>query len=152
MAMHGGKRKGSGRKRWAETDKPTSNAQMELRAEINNRLRRKAYREADKIANALLSAGLGVSHFFKRLKDGRFERVTDEAEIERLLNNEQPGGYHIFTRDPNVGAINELLNRAVGKAKETVEMDVTLNAEEEMVEILRMRRKRWGYDEPKVDA
>ncbi len=62
----------------------------------------------------------------KKVRGGRFARVTDVFEIEELLNSEEEEGedyYVIFAQDPNPKALEDLMSRVFGKSKETVELE-----------------------------
>jgi len=62
----------------------------------------------------------------KKVRGGRFVRVTDEFEVEELLNSKEIEGkdyYVIFTQDPNPKALEDLMSRVFGKSKETVELE-----------------------------
>jgi hypothetical protein len=69
---------------------------------------------------------LGVQHFFLRdPSTGQFKRITDPDEIEAALNAENAGEgstYWIFSKDPNVQAFTDLLNRAFDKPAEHVQV------------------------------
>lgn len=62
----------------------------------------------------------------KEVRTGKFVRVTDPGEIERLMEDEEAVNgedyYRIWTVDPNGGDIEYLLNQVIGKAKETTEI------------------------------
>ena len=71
--------------------------------------------ELEPLIEAQIASAIGVSHFLVRNKTtGKFERITDPDKIEAAMN---AGGeyYRIFTKDPNVHAFADLMNRALDK-------------------------------------
>ena len=80
----------------------------------------------------------------KRVRTGKFIRVTDPNEVERLMEN-PPGEdgedyYVIHTTDPDPNSIQYLLNQAIGKPKETTELSGVGGGPVEF---------RWESDAPK---
>ena len=73
---------------------------------------------------AQIAHASGVQHFFLRdPSTGQFKRITDPDEIEAALNAPNAGEgstYWIFSKDPNVQAFTDLLNRALDKPTEQV--------------------------------
>ncbi len=63
-------------------------------------------------------------------RTGELKRVIDPKEIEELFNSKSVGkDYHIvFAKDPNPKAIQDILDRLFGKAKEQV--DINFKAKE----------------------
>lgn len=59
-------------------------------------------------------------------RTGKWVQVTDPKEVEDLVNGSESGDeyYEIWTKNPDVNAGKNLLDQAIGKAKETVDMDV----------------------------
>jgi hypothetical protein len=91
--------------------------------------------EWDPIIDAQLDAGKGYSVMFarqfetdkktgRRARTGRWVRITDDGEIETLLNNGEAGeDYHrIFLKDPDVRMLSEFNAQVMGKPKESVEI------------------------------
>jgi hypothetical protein len=79
-------------------------------------------------------------------KTGKFERITEVAQIEAALNAEdaaEGSSYYIWTKDPSVQAFTDLMNRALDKPKEQeqeIKVDVT---EHNIIEVrLTEARKR----------
>jgi hypothetical protein len=62
----------------------------------------------------------------KWVREGELVQVKDKDEIERLLNSDGQGdNWHIITiKDPNVKAIQDILDRIFGKPKETVDANI----------------------------
>ena len=60
----------------------------------------------------------------KLVRGGDFEVVKDPKEIEKLLNSDGQGKdwYIITTKEPNVKAIQDILDRVFGKPKESTEI------------------------------
>ena len=75
---------------------------------------------------AQIANACGVQHFFLRdPATGQFKRITDPDEIEAALNapNASKGStYWIFSKDPNVQAFTDLLNRAIDKPAEHLQV------------------------------
>ena len=61
----------------------------------------------------------------KKVRKGRFVRLTRPDEIEDVINDYEEGEdfYMIFTQDPNPKALEDLINRVFGKPKEHFEFD-----------------------------
>lgn len=71
------------------------------------------------LVEAQIAAAKGISHFFLRDKNGRFQRITDERAIETALNSGDEGSYYwTYTKDPSTQAFTDLMNRALDKPKE----------------------------------
>jgi ribosomal protein S18 len=103
------------------------------------------YENTKKLLAAQLRSALGNVHILKQTlsSNGKLihRRVTDDDELElaldAIVNNEQTDEvdedgnatkrvyYYISTKDPNVTAIKDLLDRTRGKAAERVEMNLT---------------------------
>ena len=75
---------------------------------------------------AQIANACGVQHFFLRdPSTGQFKRITDPDEIEAALNAENAGEgstYWIFSKDPNVQAFMDLMNQALDKPAEHVQV------------------------------
>ena len=120
-----------------------SKAQNTLeKAAARQRVRELVCAELDPLVEAQIQTALGVRHFVVREKDGKFKRVTNPATITRILN--APNGrydyYDIWTRDPSTAAFKDLMDRALGKPTEHV--DMTVSADAERIRILHAGRER----------
>ena len=61
----------------------------------------------------------GIRHLMMRdPKTGQFERLTDVKQIDKALKTKS--AFWIYTKDPNVQAFTDLLNRAIDKPAEHV--------------------------------
>ena len=93
-------------------------------------LRKIVMRDMDRLVRAQIQNALGLSHLFVRDDAGRFVQITDEKQIEGVLNaGEQDKYFYIHTKDPSVQAFTDLMNRALDKPKEqeqAVEMNATV--------------------------
>ena len=61
---------------------------------------------------------------------GQWVRLTEQEQIEAALNAEgaeEGKTFWIHTKDPDVQAAADLLNRAIGKPVEEIQMEVTTN-------------------------
>lgn len=127
--MKGGKRAGAGRKAGG---KNAATLQKQKVAEaINQRIMGKA----DALINAQLTLAVGSMKVFRIDEEGEGSKkkrvhvhVTDADEIKTLLDEHDgsPGvvdGVYYYFSDvlPDNRAIDSMLNRALGKPKETVE-------------------------------
>ena len=120
-----------------------SKAQNTLeKAAARQRVRELVCAELDPLVEAQIQTALGVRHFVVREKDGKFKRVTNPATITRILN--APNGryeyYDIWTRDPSTQAFKDLMDRALGKPTEHVDMTVSDDAAR--IRILHAGRER----------
>ena len=81
----------------------------------------------------------GIRHLMMRdPKTGQFERVTGSAaQIDKALKSKN--AFWIYTKDPNVQAFTDLLNRAIDKPAEHIQV-----AGEGSITI------RWQKDEPET--
>jgi hypothetical protein len=52
----------------------------------------------------------------------KFRRISDPDEIERAIDSREEH-YRIYTKDPNVQGFTNLLNRALNKPAEHVQVD-----------------------------
>lgn len=68
---------------------------------------------------AQIAHAIGIGHLYTRDKSGKFTKIVNEAEVDRLLSEGVDGrDYRIFTKDPSVQAFQELMNRAQDRSKE----------------------------------
>jgi len=69
---------------------------------------------------AQIDNAVGLKHLMMRdTKTGRFERVTgDVDQIDEAIKSKN--AYWIYTKDPNVQAFTDLMNRALDKPAEHV--------------------------------
>lgn len=126
----GGKRAGAGRKRGGK-----NKATLEKQA-VNEAFNQRVMLAADALFNAQLKLATGSQKIFRideEEVDGKIKKshvlVTDADEIKRLLDlHDGSSGivdesYYYFTEiAPDNRAIDSLLNRALGKPKESVDL------------------------------
>lgn len=117
----GGKKKGKKNKGTLEKEAALQLLQQGILKEIRPLLR------------AALDSAKGLTVMLQRKmvkqKDGKFRRtgelvrVRSIERVEELLKGDCQGDnyFYITTRDPNIKAIEDLLNRAFGKPKEQVD-------------------------------
>ena len=112
----GGKRRNAGAKRGS---KHAATLSKDAAREV---VRQRVMRDIDPMVAAQIAHAQGISHFMLRdPKTGKFERITELAQIERALNAddaEEGSSYYIWTKDPSVQAFTDLMNRALDKPKE----------------------------------
>lgn len=103
--------------------------------------------------DAQIAHAKGIDHFF--LRDGKtkqFKRVEDPAIIEAALNaGEKDSYYWVFTKDPSVQAFTDLLNRALDKPTDSVDVTVSqkpadMSDAELDTLLLELDRKRRGTE------
>lgn len=122
----GGARSGAGRKAGGK------NAATLSKEAARELLRQRVLKDMEPMVAAQVAHAQGISHFMLRdPKTGKFERITELAQIEAALNAEgakEGSSYYIWTKDPSVQAFTDLMNRALDKPKEQ-EQDVNVTAE-----------------------
>ena len=115
---HGGARPGAGKpkgKKWASTISKEQ-ARETLRTEV--------IAELKPLVQAQIASAMGIRHTFVRGKHGRFVQLTDPKQIEIALNSGDEGKYYSpYTKDPNVQAFTDLMNRALGKPVEPMQVE-----------------------------
>lgn len=96
------------------------------------------------LLEAQVDNATGIRHFMVRGAGGKFERLTDPAQIEAALNAdgaEEGSTYWIYTKDPSVQAFTDLLNRLIDKPKEQ-EQEIKLTGDVDMIAALYAGRQR----------
>lgn len=90
-------------------------------------LRERVHKAFGPLVDAQIANAQGISHFMKRdPKTGKFERITELSQIEAALNAEgaeEGSSYWIWTKDPSTAAFTDLMNRAIDKPVEPVEVE-----------------------------
>ncbi len=131
----GGKRPGAGGvkgRRWAST--------ME-KALVREETRKYIQQHIPAMLRSQIAHAIGIGHLFTRDKNGKFTRIEDEAEVERLLTEgEEDTDYWIFAKDPSVQAFSVLLDRTLDQAPKPVDLKVT--GELTVADRLQAARKR----------
>lgn len=75
------------------------------------------------MVKAQIAHAIGIGHLYTRDKHGKFSRIEDESEIDRLLSEgTEDTDYWIFAKDPSVQAFSELLDRTLDQAPKPVEV------------------------------
>jgi hypothetical protein len=113
----GGKRPGAGTKpgrRWQST--------ME-KALAREETRKYIQQHIPAMLRAQIANAIGIGHLYTRDKKGKFARIEDEAQIDKLLSEGEEGKtYWIFAKDPSTQAFSDLMNRAIDKPAEQVKV------------------------------
>jgi len=92
-----------------------------------------------------IAHAIGIGHVFTRDKHGKFTRIEDEHEMERLLTEGvQDTDYWIFAKDPSVHAFSVLLDRTLDQAPKHVELTGANGGPLELVTRIAAVRKRLG--------
>ena len=122
--------------------KGRKNASTLSKEATRERLREMLTAKLEPVADALVSRAQGVRYFVTRnSKTGKYEMVTDPAQVIKALNQEDEFTGEFYTDKPETAAIKEFLDRTCDKSKEQ-EQDINLRGEVNVVEILRQRHQR----------
>jgi len=126
MAGSGGKRKGAGRPKGAKS--PRTIDALKVKQEVQDRIRK----NANKLVNAQLSLATGIQMLFVIYTNSKGirskpELITDQETIIRYLDgdldlNTDEEYYFMTTRVPESRAIEDMLNRALGKPTENIDL------------------------------
>lgn len=118
---------------------PDTIERMEARAHIKARV----LAELDPMLDAQFANAKGLRHTFMREKSGKFVMLTDPKDIETALNSGDDGKYYwTFTKDPNVQAFAALMDQALGKPRESVDMNVHHDLDGKVAALLQQGRDR----------
>lgn len=114
--------------------KGSRNAATLEKDKVAEAFRQRVFRSADRLFDAQMTLAQGVSHLFKiekasnKKEKPRHVLVTNEDEIRQYLDGAFEGRddyYYLTTKEPNNQAITDMLNRSLGKPKESVEVGGT---------------------------
>lgn len=119
--QRGGARKGSGMKKGHKTKK-TLEKELVMEA-----LRKQVYKVVPRLIEAQIVEGVGYYQMMKVEKIAgkvQYTRVTDKKEFETLISEGRAGEDYIIVarQDPNHKASDAVLNRALGKPTESIEL------------------------------
>jgi hypothetical protein len=92
------------------------------KARAREALRTLVLEHMNEMTAAQIQHAKGISHFMLRGADGKFERCTSAEQILSALNSGDETSYYIHTKDPSVQAYTDLMNRALDKPSEHVEL------------------------------
>ncbi|MDQ0672949.1 hypothetical protein QFZ36_000510 [Pseudarthrobacter siccitolerans] len=119
----GGARPGAGRKPGVQE------AATIERAAVLAAYRARVARNADRLFNSQLALAEGLQILFRVDKDSKGNdlpavQVTDAAEIKAYIDGETEGEeyYFISTKTPDNRAIDSMLDRAFGKAQQSIDL------------------------------
>jgi hypothetical protein len=117
----GGRRPGAGRKRGHK--EPQTLEREAVQAALNQRV----FKAADRLFHAQMAQAEGVTFLFRKPKTGGpAKRVTDEDTLRRFfdgeLDDDEAAWFFVATERPSAEAADRLLNRALGKAVEHLQM------------------------------
>ena len=134
-STHGGRRPGAGKPKGHRA--PQTLAKLEAREFARQLITAKL----QPLIDAQIEHAIGIQHFFLRDETTQqFIRITNPKEIERALNQKSKH-YWIFTKDPSVQAFTDLMNRALDKPAEQVEVDVTVHTDQITARLLAGRER-----------
>jgi hypothetical protein len=92
---------------------------------------------------AQIAHAIGIGHVFTRDKHGKFSRIEDEAQIDRLLSEGvKDTDYWIFAKDPSVQAFSVLIDRTLDQAPRAIELTGKDGGPIELVSRIAAARKR----------
>lgn len=121
----GGKRPGAGRP--LGTPNPHSSEERANKEAMRLELRERVKKAFGPMIDAQIATAKGISHFMLRdPKTGKFERIQDPDQIQAALNAEgaeEGSTFHIWVKDPSTAAFTDLMNRAIDKPVEPVEVE-----------------------------
>lgn len=135
---NGGKRPGAGRKRGSKNRKTLE------QAAIQEAFNQRVMTQADALFNAQLALSVGSIKIFRIDEEedgnGKVKRihtlVTDADEIKEVLDSHEGGAgivgesyYFVSNVPPDNRAIDSMLNRSLGKPKDTIEHSGKLELE-----------------------
>lgn len=90
-------------------------------------LREMVLSELRPIVRGLIGKATGINHMMLRDENnGQWIRLTEPEQIEQALNAkgaEEGKTYWIHTKDPDVQAAADILNRAIGKPVEELQVE-----------------------------
>src|SRR5262245_39489943 len=110
----GGKREGAGRPKGRKEVKTLAKEQA------RELLRQMVTKNLEPLVAAMIDSALGLKRLLVRdPKTGKFHRV-DDAEFDMALASEH--GVYVYTQPPNTAAFTDLMNRALDKPIEPVEL------------------------------
>jgi hypothetical protein len=91
-------------------------------------VRQKVTENLNTLIDAQIDNAQGLKHLMMRdPKTGKFERITGDAkQIDKALKSKN--AFWIYTKDPNVQAFTDLLNRAIDKPAEHVQVEVPVRS------------------------
>ena len=121
----GGIKKGQKHTKTINTEKALELYKQEMLKELKPILQ--SQQQLAKGLIVMLRRGLIKGKNGKLYRGGDLQQVKDPDEIERLLNSDGQGKdwYFITAKDPNVKAIQDILDRIFGKAKEIIDVNVS---------------------------
>lgn len=100
------------------------------------------------IIEAQCDNAIGIKHFLKRdPKTGKFERLTDPAQIAAAMNEEgaeEGSSYWIYSKDPNPQSGKEMLDRLLDRSKEQ-EQELKITGEADLIAALYTGRTRASH-------
>jgi hypothetical protein len=85
-------------------------------------VRQKITENLNTLIDAQIDNAQGIRHLMMRdPKTGKFERITGDAkQIDKALKSKN--AFWIYTKDPNVQAFTDLMNRCIDRPSEHVEI------------------------------
>ncbi len=118
--LKGQRTPGSGRKHGYKA--PQTMAKLEAREFV----RQTVTAELAPMLKAQIAHAKGIDHFFLRdPKTKQFVKIEDPKMIEAALNmGERNDYYWVFSKDPSVQAFTDLLNRALDKPTDSLDVTV----------------------------
>jgi hypothetical protein len=119
----GGKRPGAGKPKGT---KQAPSAAMRDKLECRRIYHERVSQQLEPIIEAQLAAARGVCHMMAQDAKGQWTRVTDPEAMLRCLNSGQTL-YRVYAQNPDQRAIIDILDRELGKPKETIDLQASVN-------------------------
>jgi rhamnose utilization protein RhaD (predicted bifunctional aldolase and dehydrogenase) len=89
-------------------------------------VRQKVTQALEPMVRAQIAHATGIGHLYTRDKNGKYTKIENQARVDELLaTGEAEKDYWIFTKDPSVQAFTDLLNRALDKPAESMNVEHT---------------------------
>jgi hypothetical protein len=96
------------------------------KAQAREALRVIVLQHMERMTRAQIAASCGIGHVYTRDKYGKFTRIEDAAQADKLLTEGvQDRDFWIFMKDPSTAAFADLMNRALDKPVESTTVEHT---------------------------
>lgn len=90
-----------------------------------------------------MAHAMGIGHLYTRDKSGKFTKIENQDVAHKLLTEgTEDEDYWIFMKDPSVQAFTDLMNRALDKPSDHIELTGAEGGPVEVVSRLSAARKR----------
>ena len=98
-------------------------------------IREKVTAALEPMLRSQIAHAIGIGHLYTRDKTGKFTKIENQARVDHLLaTGTEEEDYWIFTKDPSTMAFTDLVNQALGKPKETLELRTPAQLSDEEID------------------